>query len=171
MSRLPLYKVVKWLFDPSQLITTSVPYPVCMKDESPTAIGRRQSLFTMAAVATAGITGCSSTQNQNDIGNSGATDVIVSSAAPDHRTVSITITEDDSETPHTVRTFDLSPGETVDPVNVGKLPTNNSSYTVEVTVEDGPSETFEWTDPSVELAPLWVRLDETPNIKFLLQAG
>jgi hypothetical protein len=56
-------------------------------------------------------------------------------------------------------------------VNSGKLPTNTSSYTVQVSVEDGPSETFEWTDPSVELAPLWVRIDGTRNITFLLQAG
>jgi hypothetical protein len=138
---------------------------------SQAVISRRQSLLTIAAVATAGIAGCGSTQKQNGVGNSFATDVIVSSAASDPRTVSITITETDSDTVHTARTLELSPGETVNPVNSGKLPATNSSYAVEVTVEDGPSETFEWTEPSAELAPLWVRIDESRNIKFLLQAG
>lgn len=142
-----------------------------MEDESRTVITRRQSLLTMAAVATAGIAGCTSTQNQNDVGNSFATDVIVYSAASDPRTVSVTITEIESDTPHTAKTLEVSPGETVDPVNSGKLPANNSSYAVEVIVEDRPSETFEWTDPSAALAPLWVRIDGSQNIKFLLQAG
>lgn len=142
-----------------------------MEDGSRTVVGRRQSLFAMAAVATAGLAGCTSSQNQNGVGNSFATDVIVYNAASDSRNVSVTITATDSNTPHTDRTLELSPGEVVDSVNTGKLPANNSSYSVEVTVEDGPSETFEWTDPSVELAPLWVRIDGTQNIKFLLQAG
>lgn len=142
-----------------------------MEDETPTVMSRRQSLFTMAAVAATGLAGCGSTQDTNGVANSFATDVIVCSAASAPRTVSITITEADADTPHTDRTLDLSPGETVDPVNSGKLPANSSSYTVEVAVEDGPSETFEWTDPSVELAPLWVRIDGTQNVTFLLQAG
>lgn len=164
-------KVIKRSFDPGQHITIAVPSPVRMEDESHTVISRRQSLLTMAAAGTAGFAGCLSTRNQDGVGNSFATDVIVYSAASDPRTVSITITETDSDTPHTARTLELSPGETVDPVNSGKLPAHNNSYAIEVTVEDGPSETFEWTDPSAELAPLWVRIDESRNIKFLLQAG
>ncbi|MFW5974242.1 MAG: hypothetical protein ACOCPZ_02545 [Natrialbaceae archaeon] len=144
-----------------------------MDDEPPGGIGRRRSLLAMAAVATAGLAGCSWGQNGNGngMGNSGATDVIACNGASEPRTVTITVTEVDSDTPHTSRTLELSPGETVDPVNSGKLPTTASSYTVEVSVENGPSETFEWEDPTVELAPLWVRVDETRNIKFLLQAG
>lgn len=151
-----------------------------MEDASPPGIGRRQSLLTMAAVATAGFAGCGSIQdgdaNGDDdddggVGNSFATDVILYSAASAPRTVSITITETESDTPHTARTIDLSPGETVDPVNSGKLPANNSSYAVEVVVEDGPSETFEWDDPTVGRAPLWIVVDDSRNIKFLLQAG
>ena len=42
---------------------------------------------------------------------------------------------------------------------------------VEMTVDDGPSETFDWEDPDVSLAPLHVLVDESQNIKFLLQAG
>lgn len=125
----------------------------------------------MAGVAAAGIAGCSSLRDDPGLSDSGATDVILSSAASEPRTVSVTITEADAETPRTDRTMDLSPGETVDPVNDGKLPTNTSSYSVSVSVVDGPSETFEWTDPTVELAPLWVRIDDSRNITFLLQAG
>ena len=125
----------------------------------------------MAVAATAGLAGCSSLQGETGVGDSGAADVIVTSAASGPRTVSITITEADADSPHTDRTLDLSPNETVDPVNSGKLPTNTSSYTVVVALEDGPSETFEWTDPSLELAPLWVRIDDSQNIRFLLQAG
>lgn len=131
---------------------------------------RRRLLVTMAAVAAGGVAGCSSTREQNGVGDSGATDVIVCSVAPDPRTVSITITAAGAERPHTSRTLSLAPGEVVDPVNSSKLPTN-TDYTVEVTVEDGPEETFEWTDPTALLAPLWVRIDATRNIKFLLQAG
>lgn len=142
-----------------------------MGNDSPPVVSRRQSLFTMTAVATMGLAGCGSPQDADGVGNSFATDVIVHNAASDARTVSITITELDADTPHTDRTLDLSGGETVDPVNNGKLPANDSSYAVDVTVEAGPSETFEWTDLTAELAPLWVRIDETENVKFLLQAG
>lgn len=38
-------------------------------------------------------------------------------------------------------------------------------------VDGGPSETFDWDGPDVELAPLYILIDETQNIKFLLQAG
>jgi hypothetical protein len=142
-----------------------------MGNDSPPLVTRRQSLVTMTAVATMGIAGCGSTQDTDGVGNSFATDVIVHSAASDARTVSITITEIDAETAHTDSTLALSPGETVDPVNDGKLPANDGGYVVDVAVADGPNETFEWTDLSPELAPLWVRIDETENIKFLLQAG
>jgi hypothetical protein len=40
-----------------------------------------------------------------------------------------------------------------------------------VSVENGPSETFEWDDPVVDRAPLWILIDDGRNIRFLLQAG
>ncbi|WP_310898699.1 hypothetical protein [Haloarcula onubensis] len=84
--------------------------------------------------------------------------------------MSVTITPDGAEEPHTDRTLQIAPGDTVSPVNRSKLPTNDG-YTVDVTVEDGPAETYEWADPTVELAPLWVLVDGSENIKFLLQSG
>jgi len=137
-----------------------------MEDDSSSGPGRREALTAVGAAAgLATLPGCTALWDQT-----GATDVILDSAATEPRTVSVTITPEGTEEPHTSRTLALEPGETVDPVNRSKLPTN-SGYTVEVGVEDGPSETFEWTDPTLELAPLWVRVDDTENVAFLLQAG
>lgn len=142
-----------------------------MGHDSPPVVTRRRSLVTMAAAATVGLAGCGSPADSDGVGNSFATDVVVHNAASGARTVSITITALDAETAHTDRTLDLAGGETVDPVNDGKLPANDGGYAVDVTVERGPSETFEWTDPSADLAPLWVRIDDSENVRFLLQAG
>lgn len=43
-------------------------------------------------------------------------------------------------------------------------------FSVEVTVQRGPSETFEWDDPDAQLAPLSVLIDDSQNMGFLLQA-
>jgi hypothetical protein len=142
-----------------------------MSDESTPEVGRRRALFAFATVASAGLAGCSSVGERGGVGNSGATDVVVSNAASGPRTVSVTVTAAGAAEPHTSRTLSLAPGGVVDPVNRSKLPTNTDQYTVEVAVEDGPEETFEWADPTVELAPLWVRVDDSRNIRFLLQAG
>ncbi|WP_380676399.1 hypothetical protein [Salinigranum sp. GCM10025319] len=126
---------------------------------------RRVLVATASATGTATLAGCTALWDQT-----GATDVVVYNAAAERATVSITITPADAEEPHTSRTLDVPGGGRVDPVNRTKLPTN-SGYTVVVSVEDGPRETFEWDDPDLELAPLYVLVDETENIKFLLQAG
>jgi hypothetical protein len=142
-----------------------------MDDESSLRSGRRRILTTVAAcTGVTSLAGCSSLVG-GGVGDSGATDVVVYNLAPTPKTVSITVTDADAESPHTSRTLDLSPDEIVEPVNDSKLPTNTSAYAVEVTVKDGPSETFEWTDPTVTLAPLWVQVDDSRNIRFLLQAG
>jgi hypothetical protein len=142
-----------------------------MGNDDPAVVSRRQSLVTMAAGATAGLAGCGSTQDTGGVGDSFATDVIVHNAASAARTVSVRITAVDADTPHTDTTLALSSGETVDPVNDGKLPATDGGYVVDVDVDGGPSETFEWTDLSADLAPLWVRVDDSENIRFLLQAG
>lgn len=101
---------------------------------------------------------------------SGTTDVIAYNAAADSKIIDVTVTEADAEEAHTERTLALSLGEEVNPVNSSKLPTNDS-YRVDVAVESGSSETFEWDDPAVGRAPLWILVDDSRNIKFLLQAG
>lgn len=135
-----------------------------MQTDSSRTVGRRRALLTLAT--TAGVptlAGCFWTQP-------GATDVVIYNAASETRTVSVTITASDAEEPHTARSLEVPPDHLTDPVNRSKLPLT-TDYTVAVAVEDGPSETFEWTDPTVERAPLYVFVDGTRNIKFLLQAG
>jgi hypothetical protein len=132
----------------------------------PNHIGRREALVTMAGtVSLTALAGCTGLWDQT-----GATDVIVHNATAASTTVSITITAGETEEPHTSRTVTIEGGDTLDPVNHSKLPTN-ARYTVEVSVKNGPSETFEWTDVTVERSPLWVILDGSANIRFLLQAG
>lgn len=96
--------------------------------------------------------------------------MVVRDVTPEPKTVSVAITPVGADEPHTSRTFDVPARGVVDPVNRSKLPTNDA-YPVDVRVEGGPHETFEWTDPRVELAPLYVLIDGTGNVKFLLQAG
>jgi hypothetical protein len=148
-------------------------------DDRSRQVSRRRTLGAMAAVgSTATLAGCSSFLGDGGddgtgggIGNSGATDVVVVNAAAESKTVAITVTEDGAEDPAIDETLTLAAGELVERVKPSKLPTTVDGYTVEVSVTDGPSETFEWTDPTVELAPLWIRIDGTRNITFLLQAG
>lgn len=141
-----------------------------MRDESSNGPCRRQFLATAAGISgVTALSGCAALVNGTQ-SQAGATDVVAYNAAAEPVTVELTITDADAEESHTERTLDLDPGEEVDPVNQSKLPTN-AAYTVDVSVENGPSETFDWEDPAVERAPLWVFVDGTGNIKFLLQAG
>lgn len=127
---------------------------------------RRRFLATVAGgTGTTALAGCSAVWQQT-----GATDVNLYNWASETKVVSITVTAAAAGEPHTDRTLELGAGERIESVNRSKLPTN-TSYTVEVTVEDGPSEVFDWEDPEVSLAPLYVLVDESRNIKFLLQVG
>lgn len=131
----------------------------------PAAPARRRFLAAVAAAGAATAAGCSSVWSQP-----GATDVVVHNAADEPTVVSVRITPADADAAHTEKRLELAPNDAVDPVNDSKLPTNDA-YTVEVSVEGGPSETFEWEDPSLELAPLYVLVDGSRNVRFLLQAG
>lgn len=134
-------------------------------DRSSKELDRRQYLSAVAVFAgTIATAGCLSWDQ------TGATDVIVYSLAADPATVSVTITDTDATDPHTTRMLEVSQGEKVNPVNRGKLPAN-TSYTVEVTVEEGASDAFEWNDPDLELAPLYVVIEDPQNIEFLFHAG
>lgn len=128
-------------------------------------IGRRRYLSGLAAFA-----GVTATAGCSLWDQTGATDVVLYSLAADSVTVSVTITGTDASEPHTSRTLTVSPGETVDPVSDGKLPTN-TSYTVDVTVEEGASETFDWEDPDLDLVPLYVIIEEPQTIEFAFHAG
>ncbi len=127
---------------------------------------RRRVLAAMAGAGTAAFAGCSALWDQP-----GATDVVAYNVSADPQVVSVTITDAGEDVEHTSRTLELDPGEKVDPVNDdGKLPLT-TDYAVAVSVQDGPSETFEWEEPDVTRAPLWVLVDGTGNVRFLLEAG
>lgn len=74
----------------------------------------------------------------------GATDVALRNVADESLTVSVTIPSDGADGPQTEATVDLA---------------------------GGPNETFKWEDPTVELAPLLVVVDEGDDVDFLLKAG
>jgi hypothetical protein len=135
-----------------------------MRETTPGGGSRRSFLVAAAATGSAALAGCFA------LDQAGASDVVAHSVAETARTVTITITARDAEAPRTDRSLRLAPGETVNPVNDGKLPMNDE-YTVTVDVESGARETFEWTDTDVELAPLHVLVDDGDNPRFLLQAG
>lgn len=137
-----------------------------MQDRPTDGSGRRRFLTTIVTVVgTTSLAGCATLWDQT-----GATDVLVYNVRTEPIVVTVTITPTDAEEPHTARELEIAPGAKVDPVNRSKLPTN-SSYSITVEVDGGPSETFDWDDPDVELAPLYILIDETQNINFLLQAG
>jgi hypothetical protein len=137
-----------------------------MQDRPTEGSGRRRFLTTIVAVVgTTSLAGCSTLWDQT-----GAADVVVYNVRTEPIVVTVTITPTDAEEPHTARELEIAPGAKVDPVNRSKLPTNRS-YSIGVEVNGGPSETFGWDDPDVELSPLYILVDETRNIEFLLQAG
>lgn len=134
-------------------------------ENSTADMSRRQMLGSMAA--TAGITGLTGCFSMDQLG---ASDVMIYNATTEIKSISVTITASESEEPHTSRSLEVAPAQETNPVNQSKLPLN-TDYTIEVAVKDGPSEIFEWKDPTVERAPLFVFIDGSRNIKFLLQAG
>ena len=140
-----------------------------MPDRSSLRLPRRGFISIVAGISgTTALSGC--TARQDDPPRQvGATDVVVLNDAPSRKTVTVTITDVEAETTHTERTIAVAPSERLD-VNRGKLPLN-TAYRIAVSIEDGPSETFEWADPVIDRAPLWILLDDSRNIRFLLQAG
>ena len=107
-------------------------------DDTSDGSSRRRFLQGVAGVTgSTALAGCSAVWHQT-----GATDVNLYNWAGEPKVVLTTITARDADEPHTDRTLELGAGERIESVNRSKLPTN-TSYTVEVTVEDGPSETFD----------------------------
>jgi len=122
-------------------------------------VSRREMLATISATGAAALAGCPGSES------SGASDVILLNMMEDLQEVSVEIGEDVLE-----RTMEVDPNGKIDPINEEKLPLN-SDYTIKVDVTDGPSESFDWEDPSFERAPLWIILQNDKNILFMLEAG
>jgi hypothetical protein len=132
--------------------------------DEPRSPDRRAFLGGAAALGASLTAGCSLWRQ------TGAVDVEASNVADETKTVTFAITPKGADRPHTERSLELAPGEVVDRVNDGKLPTNDE-YAVTVDVADGPRETFEWTDVDVERAPLLVLVDGSENVDFFLKVA
>lgn len=131
----------------------------------PRDLSRRSALATGAGLLGTSLAGCS----MLDV-NKGATDVVLRNEATTPLSVTLTVTDDGAATPRLAETVTLEPSAVVTPTNDDKLPVS-ADYSVEVAVEGGPSETYEWTDVQLDLAPLHVILDGSSNILFALQVG
>ena len=99
----------------------------------------------------------------------GATDVVVYNEANDAKSVTVTITDAHADQPRLETTVSLDRGERFTPTESESLPVD-ADYTVEVDVEQGPTETYHWPDVSLELAPLHVILSCRSEIYFELQS-
>jgi len=127
---------------------------------------RRKLLAATAAAASVGVAGCLSPGSSK-----GATDVVLHNERSEPVTVELTITAADESEPRHDVTLSLDPTEQATPTDDGKLPVG-TDYTVEADVRDGPSETYEWTDVRLELAPLHVLIDDSENnVVFAVQVG
>jgi Tfp pilus assembly major pilin PilA len=141
-----------------------------MEDRSSFHQTRRRFVSVLAWIGgTVTLSGCA-TRRDNPPRQLGATDVVVVNDSSSHKTVTVTITDVEANEIHTDRAITTAPRTQNDSVNDGKLPLN-TDYRIEVNVENGPAETFEWDDPVIDRAPLWIRVDDSRNITFLLQAG
>ena len=129
-------------------------------------VDRRTVLATGAALAGGSLAGCAFLGGTS----TGATDVVVHSEAAEPVSVAVSIADAEAGDPRLETTLDLDPTERTTPTASDKLPAGGS-YDVAVDVEGGPSETFEWRDVRLELAPLHVVVDGGQNVLFALQAG
>ena len=127
---------------------------------------RRTVLATGAAFLTASLAGCGFSRGTAK----GATDVVVYNEADDAKSVAVTIADADADQPRLETTVSLGRGERATPTASDKLPVG-TDYTVEIDVEQGPTETYHWPDVSLELAPLHVILSCRSEIYFELQSS
>jgi len=128
---------------------------------------RRRVVAAGAALAGASLAGCSFVPGTRK----GATEVVLHNERTEPISVSLAVTgEGDGGEPRVSETIDLDSLERARPNEDDQLPVG-TDYAVEVDVEDGPTETFEWRDVRVELAPLHVIVDGSDNVLFALEAG
>lgn len=130
----------------------------------PTQLSRRDVLAASVTTLATSVTGC--TQGSSK----GATDVVVRNEASTERSIRITISGATDEQPRLETTLALDSREQATPTARDKLPVG-TDYTVEVDVEGGPTDTYYWTDVSLDLAPLHVILVCNSDIYFELQSS
>lgn len=127
-------------------------------------VHRRTVLGSIALTLSLAFAGCSQYPSK------GATDVKVHNLRTEPVSIAIRITADGGEQPRVERTLSLDSTDQAVPTRNDKLPIG-SDYTVDIDIENGPTESFQWEDVSLDLAPLHVLVDDTSNIVFALQSG
>ena len=126
----------------------------------------RRTVLGGSATLLAGLAGCSLGGGTSK----GATDVVLNSMAPEPVEVTLTISDAGADEPRMDRTVELDTGERATPTDDGKLP-GGGDYDVTVDVADGPTETYQWRDVTLERAPMHVILNGSQNVFFTLQVG
>jgi len=110
------------------------------------AFDRRSILGGVGFTLLFGTAGCLST-----IGSSkGATDVYVVNKTTEAHTISVRIQDADSDHEQLQTTLTLSAGEHTNPTAQDKIP-KQGDYGVTVDVEEGPSDTYRWSDVDYSL--------------------
>lgn len=131
----------------------------------------------LAAIGSSVMAGCQSMVMGNKEGETtgsrkGATSVRIHNETNEPVTLSIVVTDKDDET-RLDEMVTLDPLDEVDPIAeqyLGQLP-EGTDYTVNIDVENGPSETFQWQDVRIGLAPLHVIFDGSSDLLFTVVAG
>ncbi|MEE6209835.1 hypothetical protein U3A55_06695 [Salarchaeum sp. III] len=132
-------------------------------DAEPSAesrFARRTVLGGIASVALVSGTGCI------EMGGSGATDVYVTNNTDKTRRVTLIVGPTDSDHVQIDATHAITPDEHWNPTAQDKI-TWGGTYTVSVSVKNGPSATYTWRDPH---DPLYVSLG-TKEVSFETMAG
>lgn len=139
----------------------------------------------LAAIGSSVMAGCQSlayneegemkgTASNDKGGSKGATSVVIHNGTNETMSLSFSVADmDDNGTPRVKETVTLDPLEQIDPINeqhLSKLPVGGN-YIITIDVEGGPSETFQWQDVRLELAPLHVIVEGNSNILFALAVG
>jgi hypothetical protein len=117
---------------------------------------RRELLTTFGTLLAASSAGCSFFQGTNK----GATDVIIYNERSTTESVTVRITAAEDDSPRLETTVTLDAGAETTPTASDKLPVG-TDYTIEISVSDGVTETYRWTDVRLERAPLRVRLSDS----------
>lgn len=146
----------------------------------PITLSRRSLLAACPVLVGGSLAGCTMTQDEraNEGSGTGATSIIIHNETNTSQSVSVTATDSDGKTWIDV-TDTIDAHKHVDPLSlenakrtdqrVSQLPVGND-YTIDVAVDGGVSQTLEWEDVTLDLAPLRLLVIDKSYIAFTLQA-
>lgn len=142
------------------------------------SLSRRKLLAACTTLVGGSLAGCTSTEGQGEEerktpgSRTGATSIRIHNETNESVTLSVLVTDTDDKT-RLDETVTIDPLDEVDPIDqqrLGLLP-EGTDYTVNIDVENGPSETFQWQDVRIGLAPLHVIFDGSSDLLFTVGAG